>query len=62
MHRARTPLGVLPPGGGIYGLVTAAVGESVGVMWGEVSGLVVVLAVLMFRPEGLLGRRVEVKL
>ena len=52
----------LAPGGGIYGLVTAAVGESVGVMWGEVSGLVVVLAVLMFRPEGLLGRRVEVKL
>lgn len=49
-------------GGGIYGLVTAAVGESAGVMWGEVSGLVVVLAVLMFRPEGLLGRRVDVKL
>jgi branched-chain amino acid transport system permease protein len=49
-------------GGGIYGVVTAAVGESVGVMWGEVSGLVVVLAVLMFRPEGLLGRRLDVKL
>lgn len=49
-------------GGGIYGIVTAAVGESAGVMWGEVSGLVVVLAVLAFRPEGLLGRRVDVKL
>jgi branched-chain amino acid transport system permease protein len=49
-------------GGGIYGLVTAGVGESAGVMWGEVSGLVVVLGVLMFRPEGLLGRRVDVKL
>ncbi|MDI9977398.1 branched-chain amino acid ABC transporter permease [Rhodococcus sp. IEGM 1307] len=49
-------------GGGIYGLVTAAVGESAGVMWGEVSGLLIVLAVLMFRPEGLLGRRVDVKL
>lgn len=49
-------------GGGIYGLVTAAVGESAGLMWGEVSGLLVVLTVLMFRPEGLLGRRVEVKL
>ncbi|MEV0109259.1 branched-chain amino acid ABC transporter permease [Nocardia sp. NPDC050799] len=49
-------------GGGIYGLVTAAVGDFAGVMWGEVSGLLVVLAVLMFRPEGLLGRRVELKL
>ena len=49
-------------GGGIYGLVTAAVGESAGSMWGEVSGLLVVLIVLMFRPEGLLGRRVDVKL
>lgn len=49
-------------GGAIYGVVTTAVGESAGVMWGEVSGLLVVLAVLMFRPEGLLERRVEVKL
>lgn len=49
-------------GGGIYGVVTTAVGESTGVMWGEVSGLLVVLAVLMFRPEGLLERRVAVKL
>ncbi|MCX0275221.1 branched-chain amino acid ABC transporter permease [Nocardia zapadnayensis] len=49
-------------GGAIYGLVTAAVGDVAGVMWGEVSGLLVVLAVLMFRPEGLLGRHVELKL
>ncbi|WGY00448.1 branched-chain amino acid ABC transporter permease [Nocardioides sp. QY071] len=49
-------------GGAIYGTVTAAVGESAGLMWGEVSGLLVVLVVLMFRPEGLLGRRVDVKL
>lgn len=49
-------------GGAIYGLVTAAVGESAGALWGEVSGLLVVLAVLMLRPEGLLGRQMDVKL
>ena len=49
-------------GGAIYGVVTAGVGEISGVMWGEVSGLLVVLAVLMVRPEGLLERRQDVKL
>ncbi|MBF4160792.1 branched-chain amino acid ABC transporter permease [Nocardioides acrostichi] len=48
-------------GGAVYGLVTAAVGTALGSLWGEVSGLLVVIAVLIVRPEGLLGRRVEIK-
>lgn len=49
-------------GGVVYGVVTQLVGYQVGALWGQVAGLLIVVAVLVLKPEGLVGRRVEVKL
>ena len=48
--------------GVIYGVVTQLVSYHVDALSGQVSGLLLVVAVLVFRPEGLMGRRVEAKL
>lgn len=49
-------------GGVLYGVLSQVAGYNFGAMWGEIAGLLLVIAVLVWRPEGLLGRRMEVKL
>jgi len=49
-------------GGLIYGIVTQFVSYHVGSLWGQAAGLLLVVAVLILRPEGIAGRRVEAKL
>jgi branched-chain amino acid transport system permease protein len=49
-------------GGAVYGVTTQFVSYQAGALWGQVSGLLLVVAVLVLKPEGLLGRRAEVKL
>ncbi|MAT06961.1 MAG: hypothetical protein CL424_18160 [Acidimicrobiaceae bacterium] len=48
-------------GGLIYGITTYVTGYQFGAAWGDVAGLALVVVVLVLRPHGLLGRRVEVK-
>jgi branched-subunit amino acid ABC-type transport system permease component len=43
-------------------VITQFVSYHAGALWGQVSGLLLVVAVLVVKPEGLLGRRAEVKL
>jgi branched-chain amino acid transport system permease protein len=49
-------------GGVVYGVVTQFVSYQVGSLWGQAAGLLLVVAVLVLRPEGIAGRRVEAKL
>ncbi|MDX8152700.1 branched-chain amino acid ABC transporter permease [Patulibacter brassicae] len=49
-------------GGAIYGVLTHWASFELGGVWGETAGLLLVVVVLIFRPEGLLGRRLEAKL
>jgi len=48
-------------GGIVYGVATQVSSYQLGPIWGEISGLFLVVAVLVVKPEGLLGRRMEVK-
>ncbi|WP_395161217.1 branched-chain amino acid ABC transporter permease [Ilumatobacter sp.] len=48
-------------GGLVYGITTYVTGYRFGAAWGDVAGLGLVVLVLVFRPQGLLGRHVEVK-
>lgn len=49
-------------GGALFAVVVQISSRELGALWGDVGGLLLVIAVLVFRPEGLLGRRVEAKL
>lgn len=49
-------------GGMLYGVLTQVMSFQFGSMWGNASGLLLVMAVLVFRPEGLIARKIEVKL
>lgn len=49
-------------GGALYAVVVQVGAYEVGALWGQILGLVLVIAVLTVRPEGLLGRRMEAKL
>lgn len=49
-------------GGALYGVLSQVASYEWGAIWGETAGLLLVIAVLVVRPEGLLGRRAEVKL
>lgn len=49
-------------GGALFAVVVQVSAREVGALWGQVAGLLLVILVLVFRPEGLLGRRVEAKL
>ncbi|WP_018635094.1 branched-chain amino acid ABC transporter permease [Parafrankia elaeagni] len=49
-------------GGAVYGVTTQFVGYHIDALWGQVAGLLLVVAVLVLRPEGIVGRRVEAKL
>lgn len=49
-------------GGALYGVLSQVASYEWGAIWGETTGLLLVIAVLVIRPEGLLGRRAEVKL
>lgn len=49
-------------GGALYGVVVQVGSYEVGALWGHIIGLGLVIAVLVVRPEGLLGRRMEAKL
>lgn len=49
-------------GGALYGVLSEVASYEFGAIWGETAGLLLVIAVLVWRPQGLLGRRVEVKL
>ena len=49
-------------GGALYGVLSQVASYEWGAIWGETPGLLLVIAVLVIRPEGLLGRRAEVKL
>lgn len=49
-------------GGAIYGVVTQFASFEFGGVWGQIAGLLVVIVVLVVRPEGLIGKRMEVKL
>jgi branched-chain amino acid transport system permease protein len=49
-------------GGAVYGVATQLVSYHIGALWGQVAGLLLVVAVLVLKPQGLVGRRVEVKL
>lgn len=49
-------------GGLLYGVLTQVASFEFGAIWGETAGLLLVVAVLIWKPEGLLGRRMEVKL
>lgn len=49
-------------GGALYGVLSEVASFQYGAIWGETAGLVLVIAVLVWKPEGLLGRRMEVKL
>lgn len=49
-------------GGALYGVLSEFASYEFGAIWGETAGLLLVIVVLVWRPQGLLGRRVEVKL
>jgi branched-subunit amino acid ABC-type transport system permease component len=49
-------------GGALYGVLSEFASYEFGAIWGETAGLLLVIAVLVWRPQGLLGRRMEVKL
>lgn len=49
-------------GGALYGVLVQTTAFEIGALWGQIAGLMLVIAVLIVRPEGLLGRRVEAKL
>lgn len=49
-------------GGALYGVLSQFASYQWGTIWGETAGLLLVIAVLVWKPEGLLGRRTEVKL
>lgn len=49
-------------GGALYGVLSEVAGYEFGAIWGETAGLLLVIAVLVWRPQGILGRRMEVKL
>lgn len=49
-------------GGALYGVLSQVASYQWGTIWGETAGLLLVIAVLVWKPEGLLGRRTEVKL
>jgi branched-subunit amino acid ABC-type transport system permease component len=49
-------------GGALYGVLSEVASYEFGAIWGETAGLLLVIAVLVWRPQGLLGRRMEVKL
>ncbi|MBS44298.1 MAG: hypothetical protein CMH83_14265 [Nocardioides sp.] len=49
-------------GGALYGVLSQVASYQWGAVWGETAGLLLVIAVLVWKPEGLLGRRAEVKL
>ncbi|WP_300400538.1 branched-chain amino acid ABC transporter permease [Nocardioides sp.] len=49
-------------GGALYGVLSEVASFQYGAIWGETAGLLLVIAVLVWKPEGLLGRRMEVKL
>lgn len=49
-------------GGALYAVVVQVSAYEIGALWGQVVGLLLVIAVLVVRPEGLLGRRMEAKL
>ncbi|MFS3128452.1 branched-chain amino acid ABC transporter permease [Nocardioides sp. Bht2] len=49
-------------GGALFAVVVQVGSYEVGALWGQVIGLLLVIVVLVIRPEGLLGRRMEAKL
>ncbi|CAM3171201.1 branched-chain amino acid ABC transporter permease [Nocardioides dubius] len=49
-------------GGALFAVVVQVGSYQVGALWGQVFGLLLVIVVLVIRPEGLLGRRMEAKL
>lgn len=49
-------------GGALYGVLSQVASYQWGAIWGETTGLLLVIVVLVLKPEGLLGRRMEVKL
>lgn len=49
-------------GGALYGVLSQVASFELGAIWGETTGLLLVIVVLVLKPEGLLGRRMEVKL
>lgn len=49
-------------GGALYGVLSEVASYEFGAIWGETAGLLLVIAVLVWRPQGILGRRTEVKL
>ncbi|WP_134765631.1 branched-chain amino acid ABC transporter permease [Nocardioides sp. 1609] len=49
-------------GGALYGVLSQVASYQWGAIWGETAGLLLVIVVLVAKPEGLLGRRMEVKL
>lgn len=49
-------------GGVLYGVLSEVVGYEYGTVWGETVGLLLVIAVLVWKPAGILGKRTEIKL
>jgi branched-chain amino acid transport system permease protein len=49
-------------GGALYGVLSEVASYEFGAIWGETAGLLLVIAVLVWKPAGLLGQRMEVKL
>lgn len=49
-------------GGALFGVVVQVSSYQFGALWGQIAGLALVIVVLVVRPEGLLGRRLEAKL
>jgi branched-chain amino acid transport system permease protein len=49
-------------GAALFSVVVQVISFEAGSLWGQVAGLVLVIVVLIVRPEGLLGRRLEAKL
>lgn len=49
-------------GAALFSVVVQLISFEAGSLWGQVAGLLLVIAVLIVRPEGLLGRRLEAKL
>lgn len=48
-------------GGLVYGITTYTAGFQFGAAWGDLVGLALVVVVLVVRPQGIMGRHVEVK-
>ncbi|GAB3078668.1 branched-chain amino acid ABC transporter permease [Nocardioides zeae] len=46
----------------VFGVVVQVSAYELGALWGQVAGLALVIVVLVLRPEGLVGRRMEAKL